>query len=128
MPQILLFNIHEEEKKTAIRLTALRHKIALKEISPERQNLTIGELLSAVEVPSTPCDSPFEDELLLMCELPSNTLQSFLDTLRRNGKTVRLKAVVTDTNRKWTAKELHRELLREEEAIRRWKQSAHRPG
>ena len=124
MPRILLFNIREEEKRTAIRLTALRHGITLQEIPPEYQSLMIEELLAGREA-AVPCEDPFEEELLLMHELPSGTLQAFLDTLRTNGKTVRLKAVVTETNRKWTAKDLHRELLKEEEAIRRWKQSAH---
>ena len=61
-------------------------------------------------------------ELLLMHTLSQAEFHELLDTLRREGQSVRLKAVVTEHNRKWTAQRLHRELCAEEQAMQRWKQ------
>ena len=60
-----------------------------------------------------PCPDPFQDEMMVMQDLSGEAFHALLDTLRREGKSVKLKAVVTDHNRKWTALHLHRELLAE---------------
>ncbi|MBR0161186.1 MAG: DUF3783 domain-containing protein [Oscillospiraceae bacterium] len=126
MAELLLFNIHDPEKRMAIRLTALRLGLLCREIPPERQGMTISELLEgSVSVTESEAAS-FEDEMLLMHALSQEDFHTLLDTLRQNGQSVRLKAVVTDHNRSWTAARLHRELLAEEESIRRWKQSRHK--
>ena len=125
MGELLLFNIEDEEKKTAIRLTALRLGLRCREIPMAWQAMTIGELLAG-DVPEqpVPVENPFTDELMLMHALPQAEFHELLDTLRREGQSVRLKAVVTDYNRAWTALRLHRELCTEEEAMKRWKQQS----
>ena len=126
MAELLLFNIRDPEKRIAISLTALRLGLALREVPPEQQHLTIAELLenrTPVQIEKGP--APFEDELLLMHALSQQDFHTLLDTLRRNGQSVRLKAVVTDHNRSWTASRLHRELLAEEQAMQRWNRSRH---
>ena len=125
MGELLLFNIADEEKKTAIRLTALRLGLSCREIPAAWQTVTIGELLAGdVPEPLAPVEKPFTDELMLMHALPQAEFHELLDTLRREGQSVRLKAVVTDYNRAWTALRLHRELSAEEEAMKRWKQQS----
>ena len=125
MGELLLFNIADEEKKTAIRLTALRLGLSCREIPPAWQALTIGALLAGdVPEPLAPVENPFTDELMLMHALPQAEFHELLDTLRREGQSVRLKAVVTDYNRAWTALRLHRELCAEDEAMKRWKQQS----
>ena len=57
-----------------------------------------------------------------MHALSQAEFHELLDILRREGQSVRLKAVVTEHNRKWTALRLHRELCAEEQAMQRWKQ------
>ena len=123
MGELLLFNIQDPEKKTAIRLTALRLGLRCREILPERQGETLEALLSGgVADPAQPEGEAFTDELLLMHGLGQAEFHELLDTLRREGQSVRLKAVVTEHNRKWTAQRLHRELCAEEQAMQRWKQ------
>ena len=123
MGELLLFNIQDPEKKTAIRLTALRLGLSCREIPPERQGETLEALLSGEAAdPAQPEGEAFADELMLMHALTQEEFHELLDTLRREGQSVRLKAVVTEHNRKWTAHRLHRELCAEEQAMQRWKQ------
>ena len=123
MGELLLFNIHDPEKKTAIRLTALRLGLRCREILPERQSETLEALLSGDAAnPAQPEGEAFADELMLMHALSQAEFHELLDTLRREEQSVRLKAVVTEHNRKWTARRLHRELCAEEQAMQRWKQ------
>ena len=123
MGELLLFNIQDPEKKTAIRLTALRLGLRCREILPERQGETLEALLTgAAANPAQQEGEAFADELLLMHALSQAEFHELLDTLRREGQSVRLKAVVTDHNRTWTARRLHRELCAEEQAMQRWKQ------
>ena len=123
MGELLLFNIQDPEKKTAIRLTALRLGLRYREILPERQGETLEVLLSGKAAnPAQPEGEAFADELLLMHALSQAEFHELLDTLRREGQSVRLKAVVTEHNRKWTAQRLYRELCAEEQAMLRWKQ------
>ena len=123
MGELLLFNIRDPEKKTAIRLTALRLGLSCREIPTERQGETLEALLSgdAADLPQ-PEREGFADELMLMHALAQEEFHELLDTLRREGQSIRLKAVVTEHNRKWTAQRLHRELCAEEQAMQRWKQ------
>ena len=123
MGELLLFNIQDPEKKTAIRLTSLRLGLSCREIPPERQGETLEALLSGDAAnPAQQQGEAFADELMLMHALAQEEFHELLDTLRREGQSVRLKAVVTEHNRKWTAQRLHRELCAEEQAMQRWKQ------
>ena len=126
MSTLLLCNITDAEKKTAIRLSSLRLGLKCMEVRQDMQECVIEDLLSG-NTPSVPSSNPFQDEMLIMHGLSGEELNTLLQTLRTTGNTVRLKAVVTDTNKKWTVKRLHKELLAEEQAIQKWKQSAHRP-
>lgn len=51
MAALLLFNIHDEAKRTAVRILSLRLGFQVIDVLPEHQNLKISELLSA-EKPS----------------------------------------------------------------------------
>ena len=123
MAELLLFNIQDPEKKTAIRLTALRLGLLCREIPPERQGETLEALLAGEAADNALAErDAFTDELLLMHALSQTEFHELLDTLRREGQSVRLKAVVTEHNKEWTAGRLYRELCAEEEAMQRWKQ------
>ena len=123
MAELLLFNIQDPEKLTAIRLLSLRLGLKWRSVPPELQNLSIDELLNGADVGEIGSTAdPFTDEVLLMHALPQEAFHTLLDTLRREGQSIRLKAVVTDHNRSWTAARLHRELCAEEEAMKKWKQ------
>ena len=125
MAELLLFNIADPEKRTALRLMSLRLGLQCQEIPIEQQGRTIEELLNGTADESVKsAEQPFTDELMLMHSLTQEDFHTLLDTLRREGQSIRLKAVVTDHNRKWTAQRLHRELCAEEEAMKKWKQQA----
>ena len=134
MAELLLFNIQDPEKLTAIRLTALRLGLQWKSIPPELQRETIETLLkwpggtagTTVGTAKEASGASFTDEMLLMHALSQSDFHMLLDTLRTNGQSIRLKAVVTDYNRKWTAGRLHRELCAEEAAMQRRKQQNNR--
>lgn len=113
MGAVLLFNISDVRKIAIIRLLAYRYGIRLLEVDPEQQNQTIDRLLKDPDGKALSCPDPFQDEMMVMHDLSGEAFHALLDTLRREGKSVKLKAVVTDHNRKWTAFHLHRELLAE---------------
>ena len=113
MGAVLLFNINDVRKKAVIRLLAYRYGIRLRDVDPEQQNMTIDQLLKDPEAKLPPCQDPFQDEMMVMYDLSKEAFHALLDALRREGKSVKLKAVVTDHNRKWTALRLRQELLAE---------------
>ena len=117
MGVLLTFNIRDPEKQTAIRLIALRHGLKVLDIAPSMQNCTIEELLQGKPMSVSSSADTFFDEMLLMHALPPEVFHYLLDTLRQEGQSIRLKAVVTEHNRSWTATRLHRELLAEEQAF-----------
>ena len=121
MGAVLLFNISDVRKKAVIRLLAYRYGIRLRDVDPEQQNMTIDQLLNDPEVKSTPCQDPFQDEMMVMHDLSKEAFHALIDALRREGKSVKLKAVVTGHNRKWTALRLHQELLVEAMTVSRRK-------
>ncbi len=123
MGKVLLFNISDEKKRTAIRLTGLRFGYEVQEVPPERQGCTLEQLLQGdAGKDGLPV---FGDEMMLMAGLSSPAFHALLDTLRENGMPVRLKAVATEHNRGWTAERLHRELLAEAQAMEKKKKSIH---
>jgi len=113
MGAVLLFNISDVRKKAVIRLLAYRYGIRLRDVNPEQQNMTIAQLLKDPEAKSPTCQDPFQDEMMVMHDLSKEAFHALLDTLRREGKSVKLKAVVTGHNRNWTARRLYQELLAE---------------
>ena len=61
----------------------------------------------------------FGEEMLVMAFFTPETMRRFLDSFRQAGlPSVRLKAVLTETNRSWNSCALRAELLKEEAAFR----------
>ena len=118
MATLLLFNIYDEEKRTAIRILSLRLGFKTLDVLPEHQNLKISELLSA-QKPVGCTLTPFMEEMMVMSGFSSKDMHALLDAMRNNGCPVRLKCVVTDTNKSWTASRLHKELSAETLAMGR---------
>ena len=125
---VLMFNISDPDKQAAVRLTALRLGVRCLEVPPGRQHQTLEALLAGREPESAPAGEPFSEELLVLAGLPSETFHALLDTLRREGQTVRLKAVMTEHNRTWPAARLYRELRAEAEAMEKRKKALHPSG
>lgn len=115
---LLLFNIHDEEKRTAIRLLSLRLGYSVLDVLPEQQSMKISELLSGAK-PVGQNLIPFTDEMMVMSGFSSQDMHALLDGMRNNGCPVRLKCIVTETNKSWTATRLHKELIAEDQAMRK---------
>ncbi|MBO5570765.1 MAG: DUF3783 domain-containing protein [Oscillospiraceae bacterium] len=118
MATLLLFNIHDEEKRTAIRLLSLRLGYSVQDVLPEQQNTKISELLSGAK-PAGQNPISFTDEMMVMSGFSSQDMHTLLDGMRNNGCPVRLKCIVTETNKSWTAVRLYKELAAEDQAMRK---------
>ena len=118
MAVLLLFKIHDEEKRTAIRLMSLRLGYSVLDVLPEQQSMKISELLSGAK-PVGQNLIPFTDEMMVMSGFSSQDMHALLDGMRNNGCPVRLKCIVTETNKSWTATRLHKELIAEDQAMRK---------
>jgi len=57
--------------------------------------------------------APFQEEMIVMLGLNARQFHGFLDGIRTAGVRVPLKAMATEHNIAWTARELHRELAAE---------------
>ncbi len=70
---------------------------------------THGQTSAAGDAPAEP--------LLVMADFTERQLDALLAGLRQKGVQIPLKAVLTETNRRWTVLELWAELRREHEAV-----------
>ena len=97
----------------------LKSGIRWKAVAPEEYALPIGEIAkgSTAYTENALLQPAFTDELLLMNEFTQSQLNAFLDALRRSRISISLKAVVTETNARWTSEELYRELCAERNAL-----------
>lgn len=118
MATLLLFNINDEAKRTAIRLLSLQLGYTVRDVLSEQQNTKISDRLFGAK-PVGQTLIPFTDEMMVMSGFSSQDMHTLLDAMRNNGCPVRLKCIVTETNKTWTATRLHKELAAEDQAMRR---------
>jgi hypothetical protein len=116
MSTLLLFNIADPAKRTAVTLLSKRLGFTFRDVLPDRQNNSISDLLAGTGS-ATPAASPFSDEMLVMDRFPTEDMHMLLDSMRSAGCPVKLKCIVTETNRHWTAARLHNALMAEEAAM-----------
>ena len=110
-PTILLYNL-DNPRGAKIRRMCLSLRLRTALVPRESYGLPLGELAEGA-VPETPYDGDgFDDEMAFR---------------RQKLAPVRLKAVLTPTNREWDSVALHAELCRERQAIAEG-QAAHRKG
>ena len=118
MASVLMFNISNPDKVNLIRVLSIRLNFACIAVSPDKQGCLIRDLLDKGGDSCIPV-KPFHDEMLVMDGFSHPDLNFLLNELIRTGLTIRLKAVVTPTNEKWTAGMLHAQLLSEDRAMNR---------
>ena len=124
-PQILLYNITNEEHKKKIKALVLRLKIRVRIVEKERYGEPIGRLagmdIDPMEVFSDRSTAEmaegdmadFPDEMLIFCFLPDGLLNQMLQGLRKAGVYIPLKAVLTPSNCMWNSYIMHREIAKE---------------
>ena len=129
MAQLLLFNIRGD-KLRRIRMLSFKLGLRCLEVAPENFSKTLGALCGRAEdIPAVDTDDApvFGGEMLVMDGLSSAQFHGLLDGLRRERAAVALKAVVTESNARWSAARLYRELSAEHEAMEKLKgKSIHR--
>lgn len=129
MAQILLFNIPGEKLKR-IRPLAFKLGIVCREIAPEDFSKTLVALCGRADgAEAGVADDALTvgGEMLVMDSLSAAQFHALLDGLRRERAAVALKAVVTESNARWSAGRLYRELSAEHEAMEKLKgKSIHR--
>lgn len=129
MAQVLLFNIRGDKLR---RIRMLTFKLGLRciEVAPEDFSRPLGMLCGRADeaVADGADEAPaFGGEMLVMDGLSSAQFHGLLDALRRERAAVALKAVVTESNSRWSAARLYRELSAEHEAMETLKgKSIHR--
>ena len=115
MAEVYCFNLPEDMRGRIAALCA-RYRIRMVEVGPEKHRLTIRELTAGF--PGKNTEKAFEESLLLMDHLDQYQFNGFLDDLKKCTPPFQcLKAIVTGSNRKWTAEQLIEELKAEKAAF-----------
>ena len=124
-PTVLLYNL-DNPRGAKIRRLCLPLGLRTVLIPKEAYGLPLGELAAGAR-PEAPYEGAgFDDEMLVLCDCPGRLLDLLLQSFRRHKVApVRLKAVLTPTNRGWDSTALHAELCREREAIRAGQAAVH---
>ncbi len=121
------FNL-TREKEAALRKICSRQGIKFKVVPPEEFHLPLNVLFGFVPKGATSPkeegqetkekEAPlFQEEMLLMYQLNGSAMDKFLRSLRQEGVTIPLKAVLTPTNSTWFPQDLLQELQKEHEAM-----------
>lgn len=128
-PQILLYNITNEEQKKKIKALILRLKIRARIVEKDRYSEPIGRL-AGMDIDQdedssdrNTCETQerdmtdFSNEMLIFCFLSDGLLNQMLQGLRKAGVYIPLKAVLTPSNCMWNSYMIHREIAKEHEMM-----------
>lgn len=103
-----------------LKAVLIRLGIRIKNITQDQMNQTIGYLAGFdgfEELPAGECPV-VEEEILVMKNFSSKRIDELLMNLKRSGVSkIALKAVITDTNSKWSFYDLYQELKKEHETM-----------
>ena len=117
-PMVLCYNI-QPEKLGRMRVLALRLGIRLRVVQPEEFALPVGVLAGVIAPPETVSPvEPFSDEMIVMAHFRPGMLDAFLNGFRQSRiPSVKLKAMLTETNAAWTAPALYAAIKEEHEQM-----------
>ncbi len=118
MPKLLMYNI-EKRKSIEIKNLCRKLNISYSDIDKSDYGLTLESLLELSENNSKSEGEDFNEEMLLLADFGEGVFNLFLSLLRKKKCTVSLKAVLTDTNRKFTSYELFNEISQEHQAMQK---------
>ena len=118
-PLALLFNA-EPDRKRQIEMLAAIHGIRVRAVAAGEFGQSVGALCGLEDgAGARGLWNGFGEEMMVMAFFTEELLHRFLDGFRQAGvPSVRLKAMLTETNRSWNACQLRAELLKEEAAFR----------
>ena len=114
----LMLCIHmDKERLLRLSFAAMSLGVRVKAVAPEQEGQTLAALCG-LEAPADSAPAArVEEEMLVFAFLPDALLERLLPALRSGMPPVRLKAVLTPDNSRWTCARLCRELRGEAEAF-----------
>ena len=116
-PVLLSFNLPAEKAAKVLKL-AMRLGVRMRVVEAAEQGETLVTLCGWAPKADAPTDTPFTDEMLVLANLSGTQLNEFLSGLRQGQiPPIALKAVLTESNREWSAVALHAELAEEHRAL-----------
>ena len=118
MSQVFIYNL-SPEKEIKLKMLCRKMNITARSVEKHEYGQQIGYLLGLTEDSSSVDGEDFDGEMLYISGLSGGMLNLFLDQLRRKKLIIPLKAVQTETNLRFTSRELYRELCAERDAIGR---------
>ena len=116
MAVVLMFNIHDPEKVSLLQVLSIRLNYTCRVIDQAEQCCRISDLLNG-SAHASHSRRLFHDEMLVLEGFSHTDLNFLLNELIRTGNTIRLKAVTTPTNRRWTVSMLHAQLVAESDGM-----------
>lgn len=117
-PAIILYNFTRSEAEVWKKQTPLIQVISVPKTS---YGLSARELLEGKKAAAPEAGTDFSRRILLLAGIPDPMVHFLLDICKRVTREPVLRAVLTETNRDWSAGELYRNLQEEEETLRRLK-------
>ena len=99
-------------------LGTLEKGIPLMEEGPGRAE-SAGE--SSLQEQGLPGTQSRQESLIVMCDFSEKQMNRLLRELRSAGITIDYKAMLTPTNRNWSARHMYLEMARERAAYEQWK-------
>ncbi len=109
LPLLLCIGM-DENQLMRIAFIASGLGIRVKAVTPAEWGQTIGALCGLDTPAVSPAKVRVQEAMLVMAFFNSALMDQLLRELRANGQTVRLKAVLTPHNRRWTCGALCRHL------------------
>ena len=136
MAKVLLFCCPQED---AVRRILDTMGVRLTVVLPEQMHFTLGTLEkgiphmeegpgraesagdSSLQEQGLPGTQFRQESLLVMCDFSEKQMTRLLRELRSTGIAIDYKAMLTPTNRNWSARHMYLEMARERAAYEQWK-------
>lgn len=119
---VLLYNFTDKERADKVKFIFVLMGIKIRSVRKEDYLQPVGALSGVADISRTDAvydGEGFDGEMLVICGLTDPQMGQMLAYFRREGIRIPLKAALTPTNMHWNSLELHDELVREHEAVRR---------
>lgn len=127
-PTALLFNMTKEDL-VKIGLVSIRAGFKINNIPAFKHSMTLGEIMEITEddegKENENADSEINEKMIVFCNFDGDKVNETLRELKAAEVVIPLKALLTDTNRNWSAAQLFSQLSEERriftEAMARYK-------
>ena len=119
---VLLYNFTDKERADKVKFIFVLMGIKIRSVRKEDYLQPVGALSGVADISRTDAvydGEGFDGEMLVICGLTDPQMDQMLAYFRGEGIRIPLKAALTPTNMHWNSLELHDELVREHEAVRR---------